>query len=234
MKKLLLFLGLVFIYTGLMGQSQTCVLTGLVDGRNSEALVLFKATDDQRVTSPRAIIPISSDGRFEYAFDFEHQEGYELIFKEEYDEDTWQANRFLAEADTLQFILHDPDRFRENTLVGGPANEVLANYEQARKEKFYEPYVKLGGKMNQLMDADQFYSPERNALMDQWKAADAEDKGGWLRQVMQLEKGHNDKTPKAKVLSIQMDSLELEMTQYEMDFILQNPSTATFYLFTNN
>lgn len=125
---------IIFILAGFLlvtcGQQEEkkkyCLISGKVVDRNSETLMLKKATDNLRYTGIK--IPINEDKTFEYLFEVPVIEAYELIFKEELDSRMWKANTFFPDGDTISFELHPLKAIDNNKIIGSKLTTILNDY----------------------------------------------------------------------------------------------------------
>ena len=91
--KLLLLIATVINAISCSEKEKECILKGKVIGRDSEAIMLYKATQFPKL---EAEIPIVNN-RFEYNLSFTHPEAFELVFKEEFESGSMMVNSFFAE-----------------------------------------------------------------------------------------------------------------------------------------
>ena len=105
-----------------------CTLKGdVIDRPQSSQLLLLKQGEDPRINA--VYIPIN-DGKFEYILNCEHEEQYELIFKDEFERGYMTPIQFFSEHNVINFTLHstDDNRFDKNIVKGGNLNREYSDY----------------------------------------------------------------------------------------------------------
>ena len=139
-----------------------CTIKGEVIGRDSEFLILAKATED--VEASKIEIPII-DGQFEYQLNCEHAEAYKLVFKEEYYvRHNWLNIFFFPEEGELTFKLYptnfdpDSDEPDRNQVIGGELNEAYQQIKKSFIEAMNEKSRKLYDEMRLLEKQGKLYN----------------------------------------------------------------------------
>ena len=98
-----------------------CTLKGKVlDRPDSKKLILIKQGEDLRIHGVH--IPIV-DGKFEYLLNCDHEELYELVFYDEFEQGAYLPALFFLERGIINFTLHPSDKFSKNKVKGGKLNK---------------------------------------------------------------------------------------------------------------
>jgi thiol-disulfide isomerase/thioredoxin len=124
-----------------------CTVRGtVVDRPYSNRLMLLKLGDDPR-TANAPQIPIRN-GKFEYTFECDHEEMYNLIFLDELEQGSFYGNMFLSETGTIEFILYpEDDAHKKNRVEGGALNEEYRRF-RAKLWETTEPLWDALGEIN--------------------------------------------------------------------------------------
>ena len=97
----------------------------VIDRPQSSQLLLLKQDEDPRIKS--VYIPINN-GKFEYILNCEYEEQYELIFYDEFEQNSFRAVLFFSEQGVINFTLHPTDRFNENKVEGSKLTKAYWDY----------------------------------------------------------------------------------------------------------
>jgi len=197
-------------------QSLSVTLRGeVIDRPQSSQLLLVKDGDDPRINVVH--IPINN-GKFEYILNCEHEEQYQLIFQDEFQQGSMRLVSFISERGVINFTLYPEDRFIENKVEGGKLNKEHQNY-LMQISKIYEAVEKdFFAKFNQYLEENlgKVFTLED----DIWS------------KLEQLEKDGIDIEPIIQVIEEIEQSLRHEANQeikiLRLQFIKEHPTIAGY------
>ena len=211
-----------------------CVIRGEVIRRDDKALIIAKFTEDLR--GSKEIIPIV-DGRFEYQFDSEYQEAYQLIFEDEHKRGAWKKVIFFPEEGELTFKLYPSnfnrnlDETHKNEITGGTLNTEFQLVLKSFQSELAEAFEETKQKMNLLKKKGELYNESGQALRDSMYRTRGKDGARLSEKIQRLERqNHADKTPAGKILGQQLDSLFQLRLLNRSNYIKINPSPIAWYL----
>ena len=223
----LLIVTIIAICSVVNAQSK-CTLTGTVVNRNSTALLLTKKTEDVRHGGH--IIPIKN-GHFEYSFDFDALEAYQLSFKDELDNGAWRAITFFAYNGNVEMVLHPMDEWEENQIIGGQLNKEYTDYLKNSDAKFNPIREQLVKRRKILQDQNVYYSPESDSIRNAFlREKTKEGRAPLYRKRDSLIKTGNDLTAQGKVVREEENSLNANMLSYRYAFIKSHPDVVGYFL----
>ena len=208
----------------------SCTLKGRIHDRNSDTLILIRATDDPRFN--QLFMPIT-DSTFEFTMQISHPEAYELIFKEELDRGSWRPVLFIAEKGEISFELYgNPD---ENMITGKELNKTLNEYNRQFLDTFRPKMYPLNDSMDALFERDEYYSEEMKMLRSELtEAKDNESRIALRKKMAELQSSGKDMSPKAREITRQGDSIRAEATRWRYSYIKENPSIVSYYFLLND
>ena len=205
----------------------TCHLEGTVIGRDSNGIVLLKATDDIRFSG--ISIPIN-DGKFEYELKLPETEAYFLAFKEEVERGAYDPILFFPEDKEVRFKLYSSDEFTKNTVVGGKLNKEPENYNLEYEKTFMPRLEPLYESINMLRENDEYYTDSakiiRKKLSD---VKDMNERYELLEKRKKFQKKDGDKTPEAIAINNQKEAIMEEAIQWRYEYINKNRSLLYYY-----
>lgn len=227
---LLAFMVSGVVLTSCTTREVSCTLKGRIHNRNSDTLILKRATDDPRFN--QVLIPVR-DSAFEFTIQISHPEAYELIFKEELEMGSWRPVLFIAEKGEISFELYsNPD---ENKITGRNLNSVLAEYNKEFLGMFRPKADPLNDSIDALFQKNEYFSAEMKLLQSELANAGDNESRMALREKMEdLRSTGNDLSPRAKDLTRQGDSLRTEATRWRYKYIEENPSIVSYYFLLND
>ena len=104
----------------------TCTLQGeVIDRPKSRKLLLVQQGEDPRINAVN--IPIKK-GKFEYVLNCDHEEQYDLIFYDEFEQGVMRPVSFFSDCGVINFTLHPTEQFDKNIVEGGKLNREYRNY----------------------------------------------------------------------------------------------------------
>ncbi|MBD8490852.1 AhpC/TSA family protein [Echinicola sp. CAU 1574] len=211
-----------------MAQPFTCTLKGKVINRDSKAIYIIKETEDVR--SVNTTVPILEDGSFEYHFEVNQIEAYQLIFKDEMEKGSWRPVTFFPDQELITFELNPSEEFDKNKIEGGKINQAYVALQNQLTDKFQTPFEKISAERRALMENNNFNNDAHRQLISQLKSASPEERNSIYAQLRELSKNHQDKTSEGKKLAIRTDSLNLAYWASKREYIKQNNNELAYFL----
>ncbi len=206
----------------------TCTIKGRVIGRNSEAILLTKATDDPRFG--QITIPIK-DSTFEYKLVIPQTECYSLIFKDEWDKGFMRSIYFFPEKGVVNFKLYTFDEFSKNQVNGGKLNEEYSNYRETVENKLEEMYKPTNESITALRNENKFFSEQAIHLQKEIEQSkDPDTKKVLDMKYEELSSSGEDLTPAGKILREKNEATTREFFIMRKDFVEHHPSIVSYFL----
>ena len=227
MTPILKALGLVILCTLLSyctDKEITCVIHGKVIGRESDTLILLKATESDVLSQDRILIPIQ-DSIFKYTLIVPKPEAYQLIFQDELNRGMWIPTIFFAEKAAIQITLNPMNHARKNLITGGDLNRDYSNY-RTRYNMIFGPLfdsIKILAKKNEDHTED-YYAIKKQILNESDSLKELE-----LYKKLQ-ELPLDGMSQKAIILDNKFDSTRHAFLEGKYEYIQQNPSLVSYYL----
>jgi thiol-disulfide isomerase/thioredoxin len=227
-KKLCLIVSSILVMSGsaqASGSMQSTLRGVVIDRPESDLLLLVRQGDDLRINAVR--IPII-DGEFEYVFDFEHEEQYQLVFYDEQRRGSWRPIPFFLEqdVDVINFTLHPRDRFRENIIEGGKLNEMFQNYIIESHRKIGNLFNVLNAKNSRLREEGNYHTPEAQVLVNRMNEnVEEEEFRALFDELRRLRFEGNYITQAARMFS---DSIHHEVNLVRLRHIKENPTIVGY------
>ncbi|MEM9830685.1 MAG: TlpA disulfide reductase family protein [Bacteroidota bacterium] len=209
------------------GQSYQCTITGKVVDRGSNQLLFAKETEDLRGES--VLIPIV-DSKFEYQFEFDHPEAYQLVFEEEHDQGLWNTITFFPVPGEIKMILYSEEKFEKNTVEGSPFTNEYHEFIKTANSKFDTNRSQIYQQLEELEEKGKFYSDTAQVLWQALEKADASEQPALSKKLRDLQVDHSDKSAPAKVLALQLDSIAEEYYNFRYEYIESHPSPMSYFL----
>ena len=208
-----------------------CTITGEIIGRKTNALLLFKAS---RFPLYEAEIPISNSS-FNYSFKFRQPEVYLLIFKDEFQKGLIRETPFFAENGKINFSIHSDNDSKGYTVKGHKLNDAYIDYYRMLKEKFYDETMKYTDSINAMYKNGTVFSKEFQAIQDALKnTKETSARNQLLAEQRYLKSTGLMYNPKAKKYVQMQDSIAKQQKLWERNYIDNNTSLLSLYLFMNN
>lgn len=208
-------------------QSYHCTIIGEVIDRDSKQLLFAKATEELR--GEPVHIPIV-DGKFEYQFEYDHPEAYQLVFKEEHDRSVWRTNIIFPTPGKIKVTLYPDEDFNKNTFNGSPLSEEYLEFQQMAIDRFDEDRNHIYQQLEKLEENGKFYSDTAQVLLQALEHADDSDKTALYQKLHDLRSDHSDKSVQGKELALQLDSIAKEYYNFRNKYIESNPSPMSYFL----
>ncbi len=223
------FLFLIFsLNTPLLGQKITCILKGEVIDRDSEALVLFKATADSR--GEKITIPIENRV-FEYTFESDAKEAFTLAFKEEADRGAYMPIHFFAEDGEVLFQLHPSENVVMNEISGGKVNNEMMAFNRANFDLFWDRQKVLRDQHSALQKEGRLFSEAMQELSKELQnTTDRLAKNELYKKMSELRENKKDLSPEGKVIMDKLQAIGEEYGAWKNKYIDENPSLYSFFL----
>ncbi|MEM7371501.1 MAG: sigma-70 family RNA polymerase sigma factor [Bacteroidota bacterium] len=113
---------------------KVCVLTGKINGKYTEGLMIHKASENPRTGQ----LILVEDSSFHYEFSYEQAEAYQLIFMDEYITSGWRAITFFPTDGEIQFSLYPREQYDMNRVLGGALNREYQSFLSTYQQPFLE------------------------------------------------------------------------------------------------
>jgi thiol-disulfide isomerase/thioredoxin len=206
------------------GSKQATLRGVIIDRPQSTLLLLVKQGEDFRINAIQ--IPII-DGKFEYVFDFEYEEQYELVFDDEQRQGAWRPVPFFMEQGVINFILYSTDvfnreacRFNENMVEGGEFNNAFQSFIVESRNKIQPLYDILNVGNARLREDNKYYTLEAQSLLDRIDKSDNdEERSALFDKFHRLRFESSHITQAAKMLE---DSIHQEVNRVRIQHIKEN------------
>jgi peroxiredoxin len=206
-----------------------CIIKGDVIGRDSKALILYKASGEYR--QDHVIIPII-DHSFEYEINAAYPEVYELVFKEEYDRDSFFRYTFFIEEGEVKFTLYAEENRYDNVIEGNTLNTALNDYNKILFDKFWKVIDMYNDSLDLLEEQGDIHSEEWNNLKKELAITlDDKQKKKIFAEQRFLRNTGKEYINEAHGYFAVIDSLLNEMMYWEYNYISENTSMITYFLF---
>ncbi|MBE9480092.1 MAG: TlpA family protein disulfide reductase [Bacteroidetes bacterium] len=227
--KALFLILIIFSFISCGQKNKQCVIKGDVIGRESETLLLYKASEDCRDYNIE--IPIINNS-FEYVMIVSHPEVYELVFKEEHDRGSFFRNSFFVKEGEVKFTLYAEKDEDNNLFVGNNLNDNLNGFNQTQFKKFWSEIYKYNDSLDLLDEKGSLYSSEWINLVKKL----AENKDEKLKKRLFSEQRYLRNTGlmysvEGRKYQEKQDSIIDEMMLWEYNYIKENTSLLSYYLF---
>ncbi len=218
----------LIVVSSIANAQSKCTLRGTVTGRTSTSIILTKKTDDVRHGGQ--LIPIK-DGRFQYTFNFNPVEAYQLTFQDELENGAWRPITFFAYKGNVDMVLHPMNDWEENVIIGGELNKEYTEYLKNSDVKFKPHREQLEKRRKVLQDQNAYYSPESDSIRIAYLREKTKEKLIPLyKKRDSLIKTGNDLTAQGKLIRSEYDSLNASMLSYRYNFIKSHPDLAGYLL----
>lgn len=205
----------------------TCIIKGKVIGRNSDTIILMKATEDARFAQ---IMIAIKDSIFEYKLIIPQTEAYQLVFKDELDRGGYRPIVIFPEDGVINCKLYSKNKFEKNQVNGGSLNSEYSKYQIAFNDAFMSKYQPLDDSTKALRKRNEYYSDEVNSLQKEIQiTTDKEVIKQISKKIMDLRSGGNDVSPKGRAIKDKIDLLSLDACQWRYKYIDQNPTLLSYY-----
>lgn len=243
--KILAFFSFLLVMFSCAQKEISCTLSGEVIGRDSDTILLMKATEHRDEDPEMTLIPIKN-GKFKYTFNPQYSEAYVLAFKDDREEGNPQSFLFFAEDGLIFFKLHSKNDYNLNEIKGGELTKGYYDFRKLEEETYKQQEKSINDSMDALMDRDDYFSPEFKLQQEKLKVAMKKlEKDDFTEeeheiamtetQVLQkmTEKG-DYATPKGKILNNKIDSITVASHKWHLNYIADNPTVVSYYLLINN
>jgi|WetSurMetagenome_2_1015567.scaffolds.fasta_scaffold51976_1 peroxiredoxin len=220
-------IGLVVLCTLLsycIDKKITCVINGKVIGRDSDTLVLLKATESDILSQNKILIPIK-DSIFKYTLIIPKIEVYQLIFMDELKRGAWIPTFFFAENTAIQLTLYPMNHARRNMVSGGDLNRDYTNYRTLYNRIFGPLFDSIQVLVKRNEDYTEDYKAIKKLILNETDSIKLLDLSKKLNELPQ-----NGMSQKAIILDNKFDSSRKAFLHWKYKYIEQNPSLLTYYL----
>ncbi len=206
-----------------------CIIKGETINRNSDTLILLKATGSIR--SPNTHIPII-DNHFEYKLDVKDVEAYQFIFYDElYGKGVWRAVTFFPDKDVVEFMLYPKDSADNNIIRGGELNKTYADY--LKKLDIFKPELQpIYDYIDSLEKEKKYWSEKANVVFDKITeyGENQDSLNACYRELKRLRESKEDITPAALVANEKIEKIYEKRDIWKYDYIKNNPDIVSYYL----
>ena len=221
-------LSALFLSSCSVKNDNKCIIRGTVVDRDSDTLLLLKATKSFRMAEIG--IPIV-DNHFKYELDVKDIEAYQLIFLDELQQGAWHTIIFFAEPGTVDFTLYPKDEYEKNIINGGAITQEYYKIEKLEKEHFSPKLDPLYKETQALLDSGEYWSEKANILYDKISATVSMDSLNIIyKELGKIQETKEDLSPKARIVVGKIEAVNDERAEWKYNYIVENPSIATYYL----
>jgi thiol-disulfide isomerase/thioredoxin len=237
--KILFLLIALLLTKASSGQEISCRLTGQIIGRESNALILFRATEDPDHDT-MTFIPIN-DGKFEYTLTASFPEAYFLIFQDDLELGNYRYIYFFPENGTTDFKLYSKADVDKDEIIGGKLTSEYYNYFKLNKYAYWPQKKAILDSIAELEKREEYYNSEfkiqQKKLTEVMAMSMAEncienDHEIAIAQTQVVQNMINKKehvTQKGRALNDKMDSISVLENRHRIDYIQNNPSLVSYY-----
>jgi len=228
--RFLFFLGIIsFTITNTHAQLKV-KLSGVVQDRKSDTLLLSAATTSIRDESRIVSIPITN-GKFEYEINVNQVEAYQLVFLDEFQEGGWKPVIFFPDTTNIHFILNPMDSFEANVIAGGTINRNYYRLKNEIRDRFMVPSTMISNQRKKLQEAKSYRSKEHATVIAKLNAAKSQDeKVPIYEELGELRKTGAEYTEAGRAVNLRFDSLAMEITKFKYKLIDKSKDLASYYL----
>jgi len=206
-------------------ENKTTILKGCVIGRDSDTIYLFKDLEDERFDE--IAIPIINY-EFEYEFEPEHIEMYQLVFEEEHLRGGPRI-LFFSEPDTIHFELHASEDYKMNKISGSEVNQTYNIY----KNEILNPTAKQEQDINRIFDSIPYSNVNSNALnllMSKLPNSSKREQVAIYEKRDDLIKKGLHMSEFGKEIDAKMKKIRNVFLDKKYQFIIENPSEVSYSL----
>lgn len=208
-------------------ENQKSILKGEVIDRESEFILMAKATEDLRQEDKVTRIPISN-GTFEFEFEPDEMEAYQLVFEEEHLDGGWITIIFFPERGLTTFKLHSTDSFNKNVISNNGLNKVLNEYKMGYANKF-DKQNKEFFKENDRLGYDNLYSESYNLIQKELnEAITQEDRVKLYDKINKLKENKLHRSELGKKRDSEYALITNEYFNSKYEYILNNPTLVAY------
>src|SRR5471030_1780135 len=158
------FVLLLSTLTCFTANAYKCTLKGVVIDRDSKQLFLQKVSDGKATEPPRMTIPIHGHS-FEFTFDVNETEAYELIFDDEWRVRVYSPITFFPSARVINFKLYPQAQFAKNEINGGNLNDEFIAYKRTIETTFHNRQAAISATTDSLNKTNTYRSLARDSLI---------------------------------------------------------------------
>ncbi len=210
------------------GQEKTCTIKGTVINRNSDTLMLLRATDN--IKGVHQSIPIINNS-FTYTFNFTETEAWVVVFQDEYRNGAYKKIDFFTDTSAVSFKLYPLDESDEkNEINGGKLTRELYARRVRMESLFGAKGRELNLRVRALADSKNYYSWLYQDILRQVSAAPTQDlKRPLYDKMNEMEKSGDNLTPDGQRVKRLIDSLAVVKNRRKYEEIIAAPSLAGYY-----
>jgi len=226
--KHLSFLLLVMIVISCSTQEKKCVLQGELINIDCDTLLLFKSSKFPVI---EASIPVT-DNHFQYELKFEQPEVYELVVQKDFQRGSMFYVEFFAEKGYVEFEIHPLENNKKNDISGSDLNNALVAYKRKLRELFQDKMMSYSDSIMQLSKTGNAYSVEWESVIERLSnEKDHEKRKPLFEERNYLRNTGLMHTPHARSFQNKIDSLDNELRLWEFNYISENISLLSYFLF---
>jgi len=205
-----------------------CIIKGDVIDRNSTALLLEKVSDSRAREPKQQIIPIHNH-TFEFEFDLNETEAYELIFKDEFDAGVYDAIVFFPATGVINFKLYA--QAKKDEVIGGELNNAYTAYKNSFDDTFQQKRKLTSAVIDSLNKVNGYYSPARDSIMNFIRGKSHADIDPLIwRRLTEMDKSGDALTLHGRLAKKAQDELLADQKTWEYDYISKHINILSYYL----
>lgn len=209
------------------GQQKTCTIKGTIINRNSDTLMLLKATDNMRA---HQLIPIVNNS-FTYTLTFTETEAWVLVFQDEYRNGAYKKIDFFTDTSAVSFKLYPLSESDEkNEIKGGKLTRELYARRARMESLFGAKGRELNLRVRALVESKNYHNRLYEDVVRQVTAAPTQDlKRPLYDKMNEMEKSGDNLTPDGQKVKRSIDSLTVLKNSRKYEEIIAAPSLAGYY-----
>jgi thiol-disulfide isomerase/thioredoxin len=227
--KTVLLTGVLLLNT-LITFAYKCTLKGVVIDRESKSLFLQKVSDHQSREPQRLTIPITNHS-FDFAFEVNDTEAYELIFADEWEAAVYNPIVFFPTSSVVNFKLYPQAQFAKDIVSGGELNKEYADYKNKLQNTFGVRQKHISTAIDSLNNLNAYRSLARDSIMTAIRGKNHADldPGVWKRLTLMEETGEAY-TPQGNKLRKEEAQIDVDKEKWEYAYINQHNTIFSYYL----
>jgi peroxiredoxin len=226
-KRLFTTFVIVFLIIHSLNSQIVCTLKGKIIGRNSDTLILVKATEDWRFNQIH--IPILGS-TFNYRLEIPQKEAYILIFMDEFYNGMMRPTYFFPENGEINFKLNSFDDYEKNEIIGSRLTDKLIHYNRASKDLFYPKLQHLNDSMMILRNKEEYFSSEVSRLLQRSQTVTDPDSAAKIKaKLIELRNSKGLLSPMASTVEEKKLQLWKEINNWRYLYIKENVDLVSYY-----
>lgn len=230
MKKSILVIALMLATFAASAQEVRTLLKGEVFNVPFQKLALMKATEDFD-HGERTLITLN-EGKFEHELIADVLEVYVLFFEEQLAQGGIHPFYFVPDSDRIYFKLYLFDEYEKTEISGSRATDEITFFHKKMRETFQSVFDPLLEIHDQLIESGEYFSDQYMEYQLAYKKAveekDYERAVYYTTKREELNRSGEHVSDKGRVIENQMDSLNVSLIRWELDYHAESLSLYTY------